>query len=157
MSESYAFITQWRFYCPLPQVWEVLHDSLNWPQWWKGVLDVQEIDPGDITGINGVRQYTWRSVLPYRLSFSMRLTELENFRRMKGSASGELEGVGEWVLRESEGVTHVTYYWTVFTNKPWMNRWSFLLKPAFRYNHDVVMRWGAQGLARKLDCVLLSA
>jgi hypothetical protein len=157
MSESYEFITEWQFQCPLAKVWDVLHDSLTWPQWWKGVLDVREIDRGDATGINGVRQYTWRSVLPYRLSFSMRLTELENFRRMKGLAFGELEGVGEWFLSEKDGVTHVTYYWTVFTNKSWMNRWSFLLKPAFRYNHDVVMRWGARGLARKLDCILLSA
>ncbi|HVZ24928.1 MAG TPA: SRPBCC family protein [Sediminibacterium sp.] len=157
MSVSYAFITRWQFQCPLPQVWEVLHDSLAWPQWWKGVLAVQETDPGDAQGINGVREYTWQSVLPYRLRFSMRLTELETHRRMKGLAFGELEGVGEWFLYEKDGVTFVTYYWTVYTNKPWMNRWSFLLKPVFRYNHNVVMRWGAEGLARKLNCTLLSA
>jgi hypothetical protein len=38
-----------------------------------------------------------------------------------------------------------------------MNYFSFLLKPLFKYNHDVVMRWGALGLAKKLDAELVSA
>jgi hypothetical protein len=37
-----------------------------------------------------------------------------------------------------------------------MNYLSFLLKPAFNYNHDVVMNWGAKGLAKKLNAELIS-
>ncbi len=37
-----------------------------------------------------------------------------------------------------------------------MNYFSFVLKPIFKYNHDVVMRWGAKGLAKKLGTELVS-
>lgn len=37
-----------------------------------------------------------------------------------------------------------------------MNALSFMLKPLFQYNHDVVMRWGAEGLAKLLQAELLA-
>jgi hypothetical protein len=30
------------------------------------------------------------------------------------------------------------------------------MKPLFKYNHDVVMKWGAKGLAKKLNAELIS-
>ena len=156
MATQYAFITRWQIKAPLEQVWNAIHDSLEWPNWWKGVVAVKEIEKGDAKGIGGIREYTWRSVLPYQLAFNMRLTELETHRRIKGEAFGELEGVGEWFFEEKNGVTYIQYHWTVFTNKAWMNYLSFMLKPAFNYNHDVVMGWGAKGLARKLQAELIS-
>ncbi|NCI46486.1 SRPBCC family protein [Sediminibacterium soli] len=156
MATEYAFITRWQLKAPVDQVWLAIYESLEWPLWWKGVVAVTELQKGDATGVGSVRNYTWRSVLPYRLSFNMRLTEIHDHRFMKGKAFGELEGVGEWAFEEKEGITFVQYNWTVITNKSWMNWFSFLLKPAFNYNHDVVMRWGAEGLARKLNAELIS-
>ncbi|MCA6448798.1 MAG: SRPBCC family protein [Chitinophagaceae bacterium] len=156
MAKQYVFITRWQIKAPLHQVWNAIEDSLNWPNWWKGVVAVKELDKGDAEGLGGVRCYTWRSVLPYRLAFHMQLTELEKYRRLKGIATGELEGEGEWLFEEQNGITYIHYHWTVFTNKSWMNHWAFLLRPAFSYNHDVVMRWGAKGLARKLKAELVS-
>ena len=75
---------------------------------------------------------------------------------MKGKAFGELEGEGEWFFEEKNGITQVQYHWSVFTNKAWMNYLSFLLKPVFKYNHDIVMSWGAKGLAKKLQAKLIS-
>ncbi len=156
MATQYAFITRWQIKAPLTQVWDAIHDSLEWPQWWKGVVKVSELEKGDADGIGGVREYTWRSILPYQLAFKMRLTELEKYKRMKGEAFGELEGEGEWFFEEKNGITYIQYNWTVFTNKTWMNYLSFILKPAFNYNHDVVMSWGAKGLAKKLNAELLA-
>lgn len=156
MGTQYHFITRWQIKAPLPQVWNAIEDSLNWPNWWKGVVAVKELQQGDVQGVGGIRSYAWRSVLPYRLVFHMQLTELEKYKRIKGKASGELEGEGEWLFEEHNGITHIQYHWTVSTHKPWMNHLAFLLKPAFNYNHDVVMRWGAQGLARKLQAELVS-
>jgi hypothetical protein len=39
----------------------------------------------------------------------------------------------------------------VETCKPWMNRFAWLLRGTFRRNHDLVMRRGAKGLARRLQ------
>ena len=156
MATEYAFITRWQIKAPLNQVWDAIYSSLDWPIWWKGVLAVRELQKGDEDGIDSIREYTWRSILPYKLTFNMRLTELEKYRRMKGEAFGELEGAGEWFFEEKDGVTCIQYNWTVFTNKSWMNYLAFIMKPAFSYNHDVVMSWGAKGLAKKLNAELLS-
>jgi hypothetical protein len=156
MATEYAFITHWQIKAPLGQVWDAIYASLDWPLWWKGVLDVKELQKGDEDGIDSIREYTWRSILPYKLAFNMRLTELEKHRRMKGKAFGELEGEGEWFFEEKDGITYIQYNWTVFTNKSWMNYLAFIMKPAFSYNHDVVMSWGAKGLAKKLNAELLS-
>lgn len=156
MATQYAFVTRWQFKAPLNQVWDAIHSSLEWPSWWKGVIKVRELEKGDADGVGGIREYTWRSILPYQLAFNMRLTEFEKYKRMKGLAFGELEGEGEWLLEEKDDITYVQYNWTVFTNKAWMNYLSFLLKPAFNYNHDVVMSWGAKGLAKKLNAELIS-
>lgn len=156
MATQYSFITRWQLKAPLEEVWDAVYQSMEWPQWWKGVVSVTELAQGDVDGIGSVRTYTWKSILPYKLSFNMRLTEQEKYKRIKGLAFGELEGEGEWFFEEKEGVVLIQYHWKVFTNKTWMNYLAFLLKPAFNYNHDVVMGWGARGLAKKLQAELIS-
>jgi hypothetical protein len=155
MAKKYSFITHWEFKAPLPDVWDAIYNSLEWPNWWKGVYKVTEIKKNDANGINGIRAYTWKSALPYELTFTMRLAECEPMKRMKGVAFGELEGTGEWVLSEESKIVKVYYYWNVVTTKKWMNTFAFLLKPLFAINHNVVMHWGAKGLAKKLNCILI--
>ena len=54
-------------------------------------------------------------------------------------------------------MTAVLYEWHVQTTKRWMNLLGPVARPVFEYNHDVVMRWGGEGLAGDLDCNLLAA
>jgi hypothetical protein len=155
MPEEYSFITHWQLRAPVEKVWDCIYNSMEWPQWWKGVKKVTEIHPNDESGINGVRDYTWKSALPYQLCFTMKLTEKDTYRRLKGIATGELEGTGEWLFSEKEGITDVRYYWNIHTTKKWMNSMAFLLKPVFKFNHNLVMHWGGKGLAEKLGVELL--
>lgn len=156
MAQQYYFITRWQIRAPVEQVWEAIYNSLEWPQWWKGVRSVRSIDEGDARGIEGCREYTWRSILPYNLTFKSTLLEREDYKRLYGKASGQLQGEGTWHFFEKDGITYLQYDWKVATTIPWMNAVSFLLKPLFKYNHDVVMRWGARGLARRLNAELVS-
>jgi len=94
-------------------------------------------------------------VLPYSLTFSMKLTEKEPQNRLKGIAFGELEGNGEWLLREEDGIVYVQYYWNVVATKKWMNSLAFVLKPFFIVSHNTVMHWGGKCLAKKLGTTLL--
>ena len=93
MKTQYSFVTNWELEAPLQQVWDAIYNSLEWPQWWKGVVSVEEIEKEDDKGINGVKVYTWKSVLPYKLKFSMRLTEKQPMKRLKGIAFGELDRI----------------------------------------------------------------
>jgi hypothetical protein len=45
----------------------------------------------------------------------------------------------------------------VRTTKRWMNLAAPLARPVFRWNHDWVMRNGAEGIAELLGCRLLAA
>jgi hypothetical protein len=75
---------------------------------------------------------------------------------LEGQASGELEGMGRWRLYTAAETTAVLYEWEVRTTRPWMNRLAPLARPAFAWNHDVVMRQGAEGLARLLGARLVA-
>ena len=151
MPTQYSFVTHWKIKAPVANVWDAIYLSTEWPQWWKGVKKVVDINTGDIDGLGAVRDYTWQSILPYTLTFSIKLTEKDTHKKLSGVAFGDLEGHGTWIFEEVDGITSVTYYWNVITNKPWMNYLSFILKPAFKFNHDVVMKWGEKGLKTKLE------
>lgn len=155
MHEKYSFVTNWGLKASQQDVWDAIYNSLEWPQWWRGVHSVFEVQKNDANGINGIRIYIWIFFLPYKLKFSMQLTEKEQLKKLKGVAFGELEGTGEWTFIQHDGIVHVQYNWNIITTKKWMNTFAFLLKPVFKFNHNVVMHWGGKGLAKKLGTKLL--
>jgi uncharacterized protein YndB with AHSA1/START domain len=151
---SYAFVTEWRLRAPIDRVYDAIHDSLAWPEWWPAVKAVEEIrPPTDRTGIGSVRRYTFKGSLPYTLSFDLAVERIERPILLAGRASGELEGTGVWSLREADGTTHVRYDWNVRTTRWWMNLLAPLARGVFKANHDVVMRSGAAGICNRLGGV----
>ena len=105
-------------------------------------------------GVGRLWRLTWRSRLPYDLTFESRVTRREPPHLLEAQADGELIGVGRWRLFEGHG-TAVLYEWNVRTSRAWMNRLAPVARPLFAWNHDVVMRQGAEGLATLLDAPLL--
>jgi hypothetical protein len=153
---SYTFLTTWLLDAPRERAWEALNAPLAWPDWWRGVVRVEQLAAGAADGVGGRHTIEWRSRLPYPLEFEFRTETVDEPREMAGSARGELEGTGRWRLYEDAGVTAVVYEWNVSTTKPWMNLLTPIARPIFRWNHDVVMRWGGEGLARRLGARLLA-
>jgi len=147
---QYAFTTHWRFDAPIEAVWHEIAHPLGWPKWWRGVERVEEIAPGDANGLGSLRRFTWKSRLPYRLTFDLRCTRVEQHRLIEGQAVGELEGCGRWTFGAERSGTLVQYDWSVTTTKPWMNLLAPFARPLFAWNHDVVMEWGQEGLTRWL-------
>jgi hypothetical protein len=80
----------------------------------------------------------------------METTRVEPFSLIEGRAIGELLGVGRWQLSNDAATTTVRYDWKVETTKPWMNLIAPIARPIFSWNHNVVMGWGAEGLAKRL-------
>ena len=152
----YRFLTTWLLDAPRERAWEELKDAVAWPEWWPGVVAVEELDPGDAQGVGSRHRIEWRSRIPYPLEFEFHTGEVDAPRRMAGRAFGELEGTGVWRLWEDGGVTAVVYDWDVTTTKPWMNALAPIARPVFAWNHDVVMRQGGEGLARRLGAHLLA-
>jgi hypothetical protein len=142
---------------PRERAWEVIDDALSWPEWWRGVVRVDELDPGGPDRVGSRYEIEWRSRLPYPLAFEFTTERVERPRVMEGRAEGELAGLGRWRLFEDAGVTAVVYEWNVRTTKPWMNMLGPVARPVFAWNHDVVMRWGGEGLARRVGGRLLAS
>ena len=150
---KYRFVTIWDVTAPIESVWNEIYHSEFWPNWWKGVESVVELKQGDKDGIDSVRRYTWKSLLPYKLTFDMRTVRVEPLSIIEAVATGELEGKGLWQFSVDRKGTVARYDWEVETTKLWMNILSPLARPLFKWNHDVVMGWGAEGLRKRLGAV----
>lgn len=152
---SYEFETIWRIRAPQQIVWDLIFNSEQWPKWWRGVEKVERIKEGDANHVGAIYRYTWKSKLPYRLIFDMQTTRVVTPSIIEGRAFGELQGIGLWTISHNNGVTTARYDWKVVTTKPWMNLLAPVARPFFSWNHDVVMGWGGEGLARQVGQPLL--
>jgi hypothetical protein len=119
------------------------------------VRSATELEPGGENGVGALSRLQWRSKLPYSLEFDVRVTRAEPPFLLEAQASGELEGVGVWRLYSGALGTAAVYSWDVSTTRGWMNRIAPLARPAFTWNHDYVMRQGAEGLATRLGAELI--
>jgi len=156
-ASEYRLSTVWRLEAPLEAVWNAIHDSARWPEWWKNVERVAELEAGSSDGIGARQRYTWKGRLPYRVVFDVRVTRIEPLVALEGIASGDLEGIGCWRFSSERGsIAVVRYEWRVQTRRGWMNLFAPLAKPLFQWNHDFVMHEGGTSLARLLDARLVS-
>ncbi len=155
---SYSFLSTWCVAAPLQRVWDLLSVPDRYPEWWKGVRGATVVEPGEDggAGVGTLYRMRWRSKLPYTLEFDSRVTRMEAPHLLAGQASGELEGTGVWRLFESPLGTVALYDWNVATTQAWMNWFAPLARPVFAWNHDYVMRQGAQGLADELGAELIT-
>lgn len=147
---GYEFVTIWRIEATLPEIWDAICHSECWPEWWRGLQSVCELEKGSDRGVGNLRRYSWQGALPYQLTFDIRTTCVEHLHLIEGTAAGDLAGSGTWRFAEEEGLTVVRCEWRVRTTKFWMNFLAPVARPLFRWNHDKIMRWGETGLARRL-------
>lgn len=146
----FSFETVWDVAAPVEAVWEAIHRSEEWPQWWRGLEAVQELEPGDHGGVGNVRRYLWRGVLPYRIAFTIRVVRVERPYHLEGVARGDVCGTGRWRLAPYGDGTRVVYRWRVGLRRAWMRGLYPVAAPLFAWSHGVVMDRGARGLARRL-------
>jgi hypothetical protein len=150
MSSDYAFVTEWSVEAPIHLVWKEINDANSWPTWWRGVVAVLLLEAGDADGVGAYRRFTWRGRLPYTLTFNMRTTKVERPGIIEGVADGELTGFGRWQLTAHGTRTSVRYDWRVEATKPWMRIFAPVARPLFEWNHDLVMKWGLEGLKARV-------
>lgn len=152
----FKFHSKWEVRAPLPAVWDAIQNSADWPRWWRGVVRVEDVQPGDEHGVGKVQNYEWESRLPYRLRFSMRVCAVDYQSRIEGIASGQVEGLGVWHFRMHGDNTIVRYEWDVRTIPLWVNLIAPFTRGLIRWNHDQIMNWGAVGLAQLLHAELIA-
>lgn len=150
----FSLVTHWHLEAPIDRVWDAIFHAEDWPRWWRYVERVDDIEPGSPSGVGAVRRFKWKTALLYTLTFELRATLIEPPYAIKGTASGEVEGVGTWRLSARDGVTRVRHEWDVRPTRAWMNALAPVAAPAFRWNHVHVMRAGGLALAQLLGARL---
>jgi uncharacterized protein YndB with AHSA1/START domain len=153
---DYNFVTRWFLRASIERVFAELEAVEQWPSWWPGVLAVEVLSQGAPDGLGKRTRNTWKSRLPYTLTFEAELVRYEPPRLIEVAASGELVGRGRWELAPERAGTRVVYYWQVATARAWMNLLAPIARPFFKWNHDLVMQWGGEALAHKLGTCLES-
>jgi hypothetical protein len=146
----YRYGSDWTVDASVDRVWDVLLSVDDWPTWWRGFRAVERLDPGDDRGIGmRIRQH-WRSLLPYTLVIDLEIARVERHRALEGRASGDMEGTCTWEIEDLGGRTVVRFTLDVRPTRPWMNLPVPFADRVFAWNVDAIMRWGNDGLERRL-------
>ena len=147
---TYHFVTTWHVQSTVKEVTDVLADARDLPRWWPSVyLDVQQIEPGDETGLGRVISLYTKGWLPYTLRWSFRVSEVrqEGFTLV---AQGDFVGRGIWTFSQEGEMVKAVYDWKIEAEKPLLRRLSFIFKPIFSANHHWAMARGEESLKLEL-------
>ncbi|MCW2799084.1 MAG: hypothetical protein JWQ70_556 [Aeromicrobium sp.] len=142
MNSDYEFHSRWLIGRSRESLWdalELLLASDDPMPWWPSV---------QVTAYDGSSlDLQARSRLGYALTF--RLSHLRSVRptRLTFDSDGELRGNG-LVKFEDLGAREsaMDIDWLVSTDRAWMRRTSWLLRPVFVLGHNLVMRQGEKHL-----------
>lgn len=137
---SYSFRSEWHLAAPASTVYEVLERLPDYPAWWP---EVREVTPA------GPEAYALvvRSTLPYSLRFLTTQGRRDPEQRvLEARMTGDLEGFSRWTIHETPTGAVAVFEEDVEANKALLRRLAAVARPAFRYNHMVMMRHGERGL-----------
>lgn len=155
MPRRFVLTSRWRLDTTPDAVWQLLTAIDTWPSWWRHVRRARRIERAAASPVGDVAELVWGSALPYAIRVRVTTVAAERPLRLEGHSQGDLKGFGTWLLEAVDGAgVDVTYRWEVVLERPWMRALSFLLRPAFEWNHFVIMRAGANGMAQRLGCRL---
>jgi hypothetical protein len=149
----YHFVTEMRIAADRTALWDELHRPAGW-SWWRWLKRASELEPGPGGGAR--TRFELGTALPYSLTFVAGTVREQPPALTEWSATGDLAGAALWELTADAGVTDVRFTWVVETTKRWMNVVAPVARRPFAWNHDVVMRDFARGLAGAVGGALLS-
>jgi hypothetical protein len=148
---NYHFITHWRVQGTLEEVTAIIADAPALSRWWPAVyLDVQELAPGDATGVGRVISLYTKGWLSYTLRWQFRVSEIVPLCSLTLEADGDFVGRGIWTFAQDGLWVNLTYDWKIEARKPLLRALSFLFKPIFSANHRWAMTTGEESLRLEL-------
>ncbi|MCW2751638.1 MAG: hypothetical protein JWR83_2748 [Aeromicrobium sp.] len=142
MNSEYEFRSRWLIGRSRESLWDVLESLLasdNPMPWWPSV-QVTSYDKHSL-------DLRARSRLGYALKF--RLSDLRSVRptQLTFASHGELRGTGLVTFDDLGPLeSAMDIDWRVSTDKAWMRRTTWLLRPVFVLGHNLVMRQGEKQL-----------
>lgn len=150
-SNDYQFFTHWRVRGTVEEVYAILSNAPEYVRWWPDVyLRVEPVCSGLCEGVGTRGRLLTKGWLPYRLRWEYHIIDNRRPYGFTIEATGDFDGRGIWQLRQDGEMTDILFDWKVRANKPLLKYLSFLMKPAFRANHEWAMQRGYVRLQEEL-------
>jgi hypothetical protein len=141
----YTFRTVWHLQAKDDVVFEVLAELESYPQWWPEVRGAERLN--DTTSRVSVR-----SLLPYDLVFLSTQTRRDRMAGvLEASMRGDLGGFSRWTLTTMGTHCTAVFEEEVIAHKALLRRLAPVARPAFKANHQLMMRHGQSGLQTYLS------
>jgi hypothetical protein len=134
---------------PATEVYFALADLGSLSRWWPGVHSTSLRDSPAIVGRRARLEVS--GLLPAPLHADVEITSAELNREIGVTSHGQLEGSGEWRLRQSDGITDAIFSWDVRLEHHELRRVARYLRPLLVLSHRFVMWRGNRGLRRMLE------
>ena len=145
MAGEYVFIDEWDVDAPQEEVFEALADARTYPQWWTPTYIEVDADGPPAVGRSSCHKF--KAKLPYTLKTTSTIARLEPPNEVEAHVDGDLRGRGIWTLTlNQEGKVHVRFDWRVFADRPLLRTLKPILRPLFRWNHNVAIGRAKAGL-----------
>jgi hypothetical protein len=126
-------------------VYAVLADVETYSDWWPQVRRTRRID--EVSG-----EVVCRSLLPYDVTFVMHQEVRDpETRVLRARLDGDLTGTSQWTITADGGGSLAVFDEDVAVGKAMLRAAGRLLRPALRFNHDLMMRAGEKGLRAYLQ------
>lgn len=137
---DYRFMSRWHVGADRETVFDALADLPSYPAWWPEVRVVEPVDEQNAAVVA-------RSLLPYALRFTLtRETEDRDAGVLQVRIAGDLLGWARLTLHSGYASCMLLYEQRVTVTRGWLRAAAPLARPAFRWNHAVMMRSGERGL-----------
>jgi uncharacterized protein YndB with AHSA1/START domain len=144
MAAEYVFVDEWDVEAPQEQVFDALADARTYPEWWTPIYREVESDGPPEEG--RVSRQRFKANLPYTLTTSSRIVQLDRPNTFEVAVEGDLRGRGVWTLTPEDGRVHVRFDWHVFADRALIRVLTPIMRPLFRWNHNAAIKAAIKGL-----------
>jgi hypothetical protein len=136
----YRFRSVWTVDASPDEAAAVLRDLNRYPQWWPEIKESHRLDDDRFL-------LRVKSLLPYYLEFvSERSRDEPAAGVLEARLIGDLDGFSRWTVSADDNGARLVFEEEVVTSKRWLNLLAPVARPAFKFNHALMMRRGEAGL-----------
>jgi hypothetical protein len=144
MAAEYVFVDEWDVDAPQHAVFDALADARTYPTWWTPTYREVEADGPPAVGCSS--RHKFKAKLPYTLSTVSTIVRLDPPREFEVDVDGDLRGHGVWTLSTINDRVHVRFDWRVHADRALLRILTPVLRPLFRWNHNVAIERAMVGL-----------
>ncbi len=150
--QDYRFVTHWRVEGTCEQVYEILIEPEGYARWWGDCYKrIEHLRDNDTHGVGGASRIVNKGFLPYTLTWTSTLIKENPPHGFTIQASGELDGEGQWELKQDGDCVNIIFHWNVRLTKRWLQRLAIIVKPFLIVNHNYVMNLGQKHLQEEIQ------